>query len=170
MNDYLQYPKKLRDYDNPCEFENIKSVLVGWQPQEGVDKERGFQITQEEPKHVERNPNFIQLDNIPTYSESTVNTERISINEKGIIHKEGAWPAGVDPTERQDLKKFIKKKIERTPDNVDKFTPAVKKLVEISETVISNNNIIDMYEEYFAGEEPDHVVESLSTKTLMLFK
>ncbi len=32
------------------------------------------------------------------------------------------------------------------------------------------NNQIDMFEEYFLNEESDHVVENISTKTLMLFK
>lgn len=32
------------------------------------------------------------------------------------------------------------------------------------------NNQIDMFEEYFVNEESDHIVENISTKTLMLFK
>jgi hypothetical protein len=32
------------------------------------------------------------------------------------------------------------------------------------------NNQIDMFQEYFIGEESDHVVENISTKTLMLLK
>lgn len=36
--------------------------------------------------------------------------------------------------------KIIKKKYEKTADNVDKFLPAVKKMVEMAELIISKNN------------------------------
>jgi len=35
---------------------------------------------------------------------------------------------------------------------------------------ILQNNEIDLFEEYFLGEEPEHLSESLTTKTLMIFK
>lgn len=35
---------------------------------------------------------------------------------------------------------------------------------------ILQNNEIDMFEEYFAGEQAEHMSENLSTKTLMIFK
>ena len=38
---------------------------------------------------MERNPNFIDLDNIVEYSEHQVNTERVSTGDKGMFHKEG---------------------------------------------------------------------------------
>jgi dynein intermediate chain 2 len=46
----------------------------------------------------------------------------------------------------------------------------VKALCEIAERTMLKNNQIDMFEEYFVNEESDHVVENISTKTLMLFK
>jgi dynein intermediate chain 2, axonemal len=36
--------------------------------------------------------------------------------------------------------------------------------------VMLKNNQIDMFEEYFVNEESEHIVENISTKTLMLFK
>lgn len=35
---------------------------------------------------------------------------------------------------------------------------------------IHQNNEIDLFEEYFAGESPEHLSESITTKTLMIFK
>ena len=99
-----------------------------------------------------------------------VNTERISTADRKMYHFEGGWPQGVDITDRMDCKKYVKKKLEKTTDNLDKFTPAVKKIVENVEDIIDKNNQIDMFEEYFVGEEPEHNIENLSIKTLMLFK
>ena len=39
-----------------------------------------------------------------------------------------------------------------------------------TEKCIRQNNEIDLFEEYFAGEQPDHQAETITTKTLMLFK
>lgn len=35
---------------------------------------------------------------------------------------------------------------------------------------ILQNNEIDLFEEYFAGEQPEHLSETISTKTMMIFK
>jgi hypothetical protein len=35
---------------------------------------------------------------------------------------------------------------------------------------ILQNNEIDLFEEYFAGEQPENLSENISTKTLMIFK
>ena len=35
---------------------------------------------------------------------------------------------------------------------------------------ILQNNEIDLFEEYFAGEQPEHLSESITTKTMMIFK
>lgn len=50
------------------------------------------------------------------------------------------------------------------------FASQVKHLCTIAEKVMLKNNQIDMYEEYFKDEESDHMVENISTKTLMLLK
>jgi dynein intermediate chain 2 len=81
---------------------------------------------------LERNPNFIDLDNIAEYSEHSVNTERVSTGDKGMSHREGGWPGGVDPTEPQDTNKY-KKKIEKDPS----FAIAVKELCQHVEKCIS---------------------------------
>lgn len=71
----------------------------------------------------------------------------------------------MDPTDPQMTTKW-KKKIEKDTA----FTGAVKNLCDTIEDCISQNNQIDLFEEYFHNEEPEHFVESLSTKTLILFK
>ena len=112
-----------------------------------------------------RNPNFIELDNITDLSVHQVNTTRVSTGEKGMFHREGGWPESIDPTEPQQYTRFMKK-----IDKDQGFAAQVKSLCEIAERCMLKNNQIDMFEEYFVNEESDHVVENISTKTLMLFK
>jgi dynein intermediate chain 2, axonemal len=114
---------------------------------------------------VRRNPNFIELDNITDLSVHQVNTMRVSTGEKGMFHKEGGWPEAIDPTEPQQYARFMKK-----IDKDQGFAAQVKGLCEVAERCMLKNNQIDMFEEYFVNEESDHIVENISTKTLMLFK
>ena len=76
------------------------------------------------------------------------------------------WPNTVDATDIQETTKIRKKKLEKEPT----FPPCVKDLCHVVENAISQNNQIDLFEEYFLDEESEHFVENLSTKTLMLFK
>lgn len=82
-----------------------------------------------------------------------------------MFHKEGGWPDKIDPTEAIDTNKY-KKKIEKDPI----FMSSVKDLCSAVEKCIKKNNYIDLFEEYFQNEKSEHVVENLSSKTLMLFK
>lgn len=50
------------------------------------------------------------------------------------------------------------------------FAQATKEMVEVVTKRIEQNNEIDMFEEYFSGEQAEHLSESITTKTLMIFK
>lgn len=43
-------------------------------------------------------------------------------------------------------------------------------MIQTLESVIKMNNEIDMFEEYFEGEEPEYNLENVNVKTLKLFK
>jgi dynein intermediate chain 2 len=43
-------------------------------------------------------------------------------------------------------------------------------MVQTSSSCIRQNNEIDLFEEYFHGEEPQVSSETISNKTLMIFK
>jgi hypothetical protein len=48
------------------------------------------------------------------------------------------------------------------------YAPATKDLVTNAEKSIKQNNEIDLFEEYFAGESPEHLSETINTKTVMI--
>ena len=50
------------------------------------------------------------------------------------------------------------------------YALATKDLVQNAEKSIKQNNEIDLFEEYFEGEQPEHLSENINTKTVMIFK
>eukprot|EP00418_Pyrodinium_bahamense_P038092 CAMPEP_0179188344 /NCGR_PEP_ID=MMETSP0796-20121207/93476_1 /TAXON_ID=73915 /ORGANISM="Pyrodinium bahamense, Strain pbaha01" /LENGTH=498 /DNA_ID=CAMNT_0020892441 /DNA_START=90 /DNA_END=1587 /DNA_ORIENTATION=+ len=82
-----------------------------------------------------------------------------------MTHTEGGWPSGVDCTEAQDCLKF-RKRLEKD----QRFIDAVKQLTKQTIMCLEQNNTIDLFEHYFHGEEPEHLPENLTMKTVALFK
>lgn len=157
MTDAFTYQKPREDFGRPPSFSDAETKIIGFIDQE-EDIKRTFAL---------QDPKVLVLDNIPKMSEHSVNTERVATKNKGMKHVEGGWPDGIDPTEPPEVAKY-KKKLDR--DQTLGFAQAVKYTVEESIGCISQNNEIDQFEEYFPGETPDHQSETITTKTLMLFK
>ena len=77
------------------------------------------------------------------------------------------WPQELDYTEAADVAKY-EKRLDRDP--ALGFSQATKDLVVGAQKAIKQNNEIDLFEEYFSGEQPELSSESISTKTVMIFK
>jgi len=82
-------------------------------------------------------------------------------------HKEGGWPAHIDPTEPNDIAKYDKQ-LYRQPEYY--FSSATKEMVEDTKVCMRRNNEIDLFEEYFVGEEAESMSENVNMKTSMIFK
>ena len=152
---FVSYPKKRKDFGAPATFEDSDLKILGvLEPSAGLTG-----------NYVFRTPTVMQLDNTPLLSEHQVNTERVLTDSRGMKHMEGGWPKEIDFTETHDTNKWRTK---MTKDQPVAF--AVKSLTEQTNIAIRQNNQIDMFEEYFVGETVDHSTQTLSCKTLMLFK
>lgn len=162
------YQMKRKDFGKPTHLMDSKKVyeLALW-PNPTWDKDNRFLTDNPNEK---RNPNFIDLSNIPEYSENTVNTERVNMDTKKMFHYEGGWPNEVDITEEKSRHNHVRKRLERNMVGTDVFIDSCRVMTKKVKDVIKMNNQIDMYEEYFDGEAPDHNIEKLSVKTSMLFK
>jgi dynein intermediate chain 2 len=85
-----------------------------------------------------------------------------------MSHVLGGWPSEVqDPSEPNDQAKYMKKMYR---DTTLGFSQATKEMTQGAIKCILQNNEIDLFEEYFAGEHAEHLSENISTKTLMIFK
>ena len=82
-------------------------------------------------------------------------------------HTVGGWPKEFDHTEALDVAKYQKKMIREV--NLG-FKPATQDLANSAQKCIRQNNQIDLFEEYFAGEEAQNLAEAITAKTLMIFK
>jgi dynein intermediate chain 2, axonemal len=110
-------------------------------------------------------PASLVVDNIRTFSAHTVNTERILIESRGQSHCEGGWPKDIDPNEPQDTTKF-RKRLDKDPV----FTGVVSTLCRDMQSLIDQNNSIDMYEEFYEGELVELEMQSFDCKTLSVCK
>jgi len=156
-DEYQCLPKKRKDFGRPPQFEDSETKIVASVPPDSSQTEL----------FIQRNPNKITLSNIPMLSQHGVNTDRIPTSSKGMKHSEGGWPQDIDREEVNDVNRYRKKMFK---DPGYSFTPAVQTMCKKITDTIRQNNEIDLFEEYFAGEQPEHLSENISTKTLMIFK
>ena len=69
--------------------------------------------------------------------------------------------------EQSEREKYMKKLYRDTTLGI---AHATRDMTGRATKCIKQNNEIDLFEEYFAGEPPEHLSENISTKTLMIFK
>ncbi|KAF4676915.1 Dynein intermediate chain 2, axonemal, partial [Perkinsus chesapeaki] len=112
-----------------------------------------------------KNPCTLTFDNIPVMSEHSVNTDTVKTGNKGQVHIEGGWPKEVDYSEAQDTAKW-RKRLDKDPQ----FGAAMKSLCGEVEHFIAQNSTIDMFEDYFSGEEVQHQMQTMSTSTVAVFR
>jgi len=156
MNEYdFIYMKKRKDFGRYCNFDDVEPKILGQ-----IDKNLACG-----DMYVEQTILTLVVHNIPQFSESSVNTARVQTKSRAMIHTEGGWPKDIDYTEAQDTMKF-RKRLEKDP----MFATAVRNLTRQTVPCIEQNLEIDLFEHYFHLEEPEHLPENLTMKTVALFK
>jgi len=156
MNEYeFIYMKKRKDFGRYCAFDDVEPKILGQ-----VDRS-----PQCGDMYVEQTVLNLVVDNIVELSEHSVNTARVQTKSRVMIHTEGGWPKEVDYSEAQDTLKW-RKRLEKDPS----FVLAVKQLTKQTIPCLEQNNTIDLFEHYFHLEEPEHLPENLTMKTVALFK
>lgn len=156
MNEYeYLYQKKRKDFGRYCNFDDVEPKILGQ-----VDRE-----AKSGDMYVEQVVVNATLDNIPSLSEHSVNTARVQTKSRAMLHEEGGWPKEVDYTENQDTMKW-RKRLEKDPA----FIGLVKNLTHNVIPCLEANTTIDLYEHYFLEEDPDHLPEALTMKTVAVFK
>ncbi|CAM9744463.1 unnamed protein product [Ascophyllum nodosum] len=149
------YTKVRSEFGKHCSFKDVPAFLLQTVP---CSKEY-------DDNYVARNPGIAELDTSPHMSEHEVNTERLITKHTSMRHVEGGWPKDVDFTEQSDVSRFRKK-----AEKDDDYKIAVKSLGPIIGRCMKQNNTIDIYEEYFDGDETDHSSEPPSAKGLAVFR
>lgn len=156
MNEYEYiYVKKRKDFGRYCNFEDVEPKILGM-----IEENRACG-----DMYVEKTIMDVCLDNITEFSEHAVNTAKVKMQSQTMVHAEGGWPKEIIYTEAQDVSKWLRR-LDKDPS----YTAAVKQLTVQAQKCLEQNNTIDLFEQYFHQEEPEHLPEQLTMKTVALFK
>lgn len=157
MNDYdFVYTKTRRQFGKPCNFGHVPCIVLN-------ETASNAEIANE---FVSVDRRERTLDSTATYSLHSVNTVTGVTNSRGQTHFEGGWPKEIDANEPQDTLKW-RKRLDKDPQ----FISSVSSLCSSMKKLIDQNNSIDMFEEYFVGDDSGCIEpESLECTTVALFK
>lgn len=103
----------------------------------------------------------VELDCIPKMAEHAANTEMFVQQPQGSSHTDGAWPTEVKTNEYVDRQRLL-----RRIKNETGYQNAVVNLIKTAETVIQQNNTIDLFEDYFHQETEAFATDPPSCKTV----
>jgi len=143
------------DFGRHCNFKDVEGSILTSVPT----------TDEHDVSYTVRNPSVAMLDTSPHMSEHEANTERLIVKASQARHYEGGWPKDVDYQEPTDVARYRKK-----AEKDDEYKGAVKALGPVISRCMKQNNTIDIYEEYFAGDQSDHSGEPPSAKGLAVFR
>jgi dynein intermediate chain 2 len=118
-----------------------------------------------ESQWVRRLTTTVELDCIPQMAQHEANTEMFVTQPAGTCHIDGAWPAEVKTTEFKDRDRLL-----RRIKNEAGYQSAVMNLIKTAEVAISQNNTIDLFEDYFQQVEQEYATEPPACKTVAVFR
>lgn len=123
-------------------------------------------ISNYEPK----NPKSVSLNNFVEKSSHMVNTETIPTKTITLSHLEGGWPNEViNHSEPEKVQREMKGWV-RTQEKGDKFELKIRALISDTERIIHQNQLMDVYEEYFDDKKKETVSDNFEANTKLVFK
>jgi dynein intermediate chain 2 len=156
MNDYeYVYTKLRKDLGSPCSFSDTACVTIA----------HNLPSIETRRKYSHINSDVHIIDCTPELSAHIVNTERVCIESRSQFHKEGGWPREIDPSEPQETTKW-RKRLEKDP----RLSASVPIICKSMRSILNQNRVIDLFEEYFSGESSDLQTEAFDCNTVGLFK
>ncbi|KAG8185004.1 hypothetical protein JTE90_017029 [Oedothorax gibbosus] len=128
---------KRKDLGQPCSFTDVGPHLLAEVDSDPVLKAKFYTVPS-----IDK-----EVDHCVKMCAQEVNTVSSTTENRGMNHKEGGWPTGID-IEDEDSKARFRKMAEKDKN----YTTAVERLGALVETMVMVNNSIDVYEEYFADD------------------
>jgi len=123
-------------------------------------------INNYEPK----NPKSASFTNFVEKSCHMVNTEKIPTKTITLSHLEGGWPDEViNHSEPEKVQREMKGWV-RQQEKGDKFEIKIRELIANTEKIMHQNQLMDVYEEYFDDKRKETVNDNFEAKTKLVFK
>jgi dynein intermediate chain 2 len=116
-------------------------------------------------KYENINPFSLGVQAAVSYSQHSVNTEVTQTKLEDVIHREGGWPQGIDPTNAPSCKQ-TRLKLEKR----DNFIPKLKELAAIVDKTAKLNVALDLYSPDFPATEAAIDVADPQIRTISIFR
>ena len=93
-----------------------------------------------------------------------VNTEKIPTKTITLSHLEGGWPDEViNHSEPEKVQREMKGWV-RQQEKTDKFEIKIRELIANTEKIMHQNQLMDVYEEYFDDKKKEIVSDNFEAK------
>jgi len=156
MNDYeYVYTKLRKELGPPCTFTKSACVTITHDKSDSNIRDG----------YVHLSPDVLSFDCTPQLSSHLCNTDRVQVESRTQAHTEGGWPKEIDAKEPQETTKW-RKRLEKDPH----LTASLPVICKSMKEILDQNRVIDMFQEYFAGEVSDLDTEAFDCSTVGLFK
>lgn len=141
------HPKERRQFGRQCLFSDRHEINVSI-PADHDYLRANFVLQNPTPKSTQLTPQFAASD---------CNTVRTEYVHRGMLHAEGGWPRDVNYLDEEQPGRY-KRKIEKDDNYIKQVGDATIKM----ESLILQNNAVNIYEEYF--ESLDEVPPPVESK------
>ena len=118
-----------------------------------------------EEDYVKKDRRTVEYDTVPSYSMSAVNTIALHVKSQGMTHSEGGYSAEVDVHSTEQTSR-IRKRFTKDPA----YTTSLTQRASVVDYVCNNNNVIDIYEEYFGNDTAGMAQAHLAIHELALLR
>jgi len=115
--------------------------------------------------YVPKDRRTIEYSTLPSYSMSAVNTIALHVKSQGITHSEGGYSAEVDIHSVEQTSR-IRKRFTKDPS----YTSTLTQRASVVDYICNNNNVIDIYEEYFGHDTAGMAQAHLGIHELALLR
>ena len=151
----LHYKKKKMEFGRSLFHEDAgPKIIASLQPDPTLKQ-----------KFTDVNPFTLQTQTAVTYSSHIVNTEVTQTSNEEIVHLEGSWPQGIDPTNAPSCKQQRLKAEKR-----EGFVKQLKDLSIIAEKTVKLNNSINLHSDHFPPSEVGSNISDPSIRTVSILR
>ncbi|XP_033311162.1 dynein intermediate chain 2, axonemal isoform X2 [Bombus bifarius] len=154
INMQYTYTKKRLQFGKQCNFTNYDKVEADIKP------------------HAESMTHYIQIDPVTQgtqcskiYSVHEVNTNTATFRDSGIYHSEGGWPKDLNAKDVEQAVRY-KRKIEKD----ELYIHTMLQLLPPMEQCILQNNVCNIYEQYFSYMEPVSLIQRVYSRTVNVYR
>lgn len=117
-----------------------------------------------------KNPKSASFSNFVAKSSHMVNTEKIPTKTLCLSHLEGGWPDEViNHSEPEKVQREMKGWV-RAQEKGEKFELKIRELIANTEKIMHQNQLMDVYEEYFDDKKKETISDNFEAKTKLVFK